>query len=78
LRGFYRKRLEGGDGRLSVLQGGLMKKKTKKLVLAKETVRGLTNHLEMVRGASAYGDCYPTQGNHPCEVVDTQHPTCNP
>lgn len=55
-----------------------MKKRTKKLKLAKETVRGLD--LEQVVGASGVQtDCCTTDySNCPyiCEVLETTFPTC--
>jgi hypothetical protein len=61
---------------MALLQGGLMKKKTKKLVLAKETLRGLDNRdgLRQVAGGvtvvSGCTDCDPSVGS--CDsCVDT-------
>ena len=54
-----------------------MKKKTKKLVLAKETVRELTNSLERVAGGSDTFTCHcPSEGPYLCDMPVTTSPTC--
>lgn len=62
-----------------------MKKTTKKkLVLAKETVRGLTHNLERaVGGESDLNSCdhlvsciYLTCGRQMCDMQETLYPTC--